>query len=410
MDSEPTYVVQVYTSFAPPHLIPLLVRVPEGATVEETVEASLTKLIAQDPMTSLPSDMLDEYSVRAATGNGQPQYQSIPYAGGQVLRAASGMEFPFMIFLSYSGRGNSQDQQQAAGDEMSPLRGSRHPLSGSEKAALEAQRQQVEARRQENIRRIEKRRMEDQINAFNRCETYEMKRRAEEAKAKERDAKLELSREADRAAHEAATAARDTHRSEAENQAASKTFDQTKETLRLRGSMKNALMSEARRQQDLTQALELKQNEDRKEQERRAADRRRQADAEKGDRMYTDMEQLLGNLEAKCGLAKEEQDSVLAEQRHQRQMFQSAAADTKAITLLEYQRNGRKLLSRDERKSHDSEAEQHQLLLELQEAERLATLRAQESMHHANWKAQHERDQKELAERFEDSLKGITPL
>ena len=406
MSTDPTYVVQVFSTFAPSHLVPLLVRVPEDATVETAIATSLEKLLDQDPTCVLPSDMVDEYSVRVATGSGQPQYQSLPFAPQQVLRVASGMEFPFMVFLAFTGRANSQTAPTEG--THTPVKGTRHPLSGAEKGALEAQRQQIEARRLENIRRIEQKRMEDQVNAFNRCETYEMNRRANEAKEREREARLEQSREADRAAHEAASAARAAQ--EASDTLPKPSFDQAKETERMRKSMKSALMSEARRQQDLAQALEIKQLEERKERDRRTAEKRRQAEAERGDRMFRDIEGLLADLDNKCDVSKHEQDTELEHQRRQRQMFQSAAADTKAITLLEYQRNGKKLLSRDERKAQEAQAEEHKQLLELQEVERLALLREQESEHHANWRAQQDRSQQELIERFEQAYKGATTV
>eukprot|EP00744_Colponema_vietnamica_P006792 GILI01009845.1.p1 GENE.GILI01009845.1~~GILI01009845.1.p1 ORF type:complete len:453 (-),score=142.84 GILI01009845.1:154-1464(-) len=370
-----TYVVQVYSTFSPPHLTPLLVRLAEGATVQEAIHASLSKLLSQDSSVVLPSDLVDEYVVRCAGGEGQPLYQSLPFDHSQVLREATGLEFPFMIHLGYSTARNTANGKTTGLETGNPDRaggvlggaGHKHvPLSAIEKAAFEAHRREIEARRAENVKQIERRRFEQQLGAFHHSENYELKRKEDAAK---REAAV-LKQEQERALQDqeaALTAAREEESRRAQLEAVKKGNERVVE--QMRQEMNTAIAGDAKRREDLAEALEIRRREQAREVAISNEKKRLLLEAQKQQRTDADFDSIIGDLHKSIDTDVSTSEASVGADRGRRQLFQRANEDSHAIALVEQQRNYIKLGSRQDRKGKDMlDAQRYAMLLQQQEA------------------------------------------
>lgn len=370
-----TYVVQVYSAFSPPHLTPLLVRLAEGATVKEAIHASLSKLLSQDPTIVLPSDLVDEYVVRCAGGEGQPLYQSLPFDHNQVLREATGLEFPFMVHLGYSTGRNypnqSSNTQDSAANESKAggVFGGAHrkhvPLSAIEKAAFESHKREIEARRAENVNQIERRRFEQQLSAFHHSENYELKRKEEAAKREAAALKQEQEK-ALRDQEAALSVAREEESRRAQLEAVKRGNERVVEQMRL--EMNNAIAGDAKRREDLAEALEIRRREQAREEEIKKEKRRLLLEAQRQQRTDEDFNSIIDNLHKSIETDITTSEASVGADRGRRQLFQRANEDSHAIALIEQQRNYIKLGGRQERKGKDMlDAQRFALLLQQQE-------------------------------------------
>lgn len=409
-----TYVVQVYSAFSPPHLTPLLVRLSESATVREAIHAALSKLLDQDPTIVLPSDLVEEYAMRCAGGEGQPLYQSLPFDHATVLREATGLAFPFMVHLGYvTGRDRTlmmnANDATAVGDDTSNngggvlggAKGKHVPLSAIEKAALEAHRREIEARRAENVKQIERRRFEHQMNALHHSENYELKRKEEAAK---REAAL-LKQEQERLLQqrkEVLNQARDEESRRAQLEAVKKGNERVVE--QMRNEMQNAIAGDAKRREDLAEALEIKRREMAHAAEMEREKKRLFLEAQRQQRTTNDFDNLLNDLHASIDVDVSTNEVNVSADRNRRQLFQRADADSHAIALIEQQRNYMKLNSRQERRNKEELDQQRMSLLrEQQEAMRLEEEERKNAVL-LEWKDKQEVNREAMTSRLEEEF------
>ena len=370
-----TYVVQVYSAFSPPHLTPLLVRINESATVAETIHAALSRLLAQDPTAMLPSDHIHEYTLRCAGGEGRPAQQSLPFDHSTVLRGATGLEFPFMVYMGYAAADansstanntNADDANStsaggnAGGGVLGGSPGRRHvPLSAIEKAAYEAHRREIEARRAENIALIERRRFDQEVAAYHRSETHELRRR-DEAERK--------AAEALKAEHDNALAAKEDLLSRTRDeesrraQLAAVKKGNAKLVEDMRAEMHSAIAGDAKRREELAEALAIRRREEQHAADMANEKKRLFLASQRTQRIEDDFAALMGALDSSIAHDAASNEEHVSADRHRRQLFNRADADSQAIALIEQQRNYLKLNSRQGRRERD-EADQQRFAL-----------------------------------------------
>jgi hypothetical protein len=348
-DESDTYVVQIFSNFAPPELRPLLVRLERDATVEECIQASLNKFIQRQPILVLPSDIPAEYALSVAGGDGYPAVGSHAFDPRAILRNISALEFPFMVCLTFaplkeaavtSMTGSEKQQlQSTAGSDKRVVQ--HKTLSALEKQALAKEIKQREQAREENLRIIERRRVDREREAYQHCESYEVMRREAVQKEIQEKQRLEIERELKEE--------EDQMRLEAEAEAASNATKEMTLLEKHRAEMAQAVEAEKRHAQQVIQAKEERLQKSLQEKQRLADERRRQLAGERNVRMVSALDQLIDNLHESIDVSSSVETSRLDRERFDRKDVERMEADLRNIASLEERRHAPKDSERESR-------------------------------------------------------------
>lgn len=344
-----TYVVQMFSAFAPPELRPLLVRVERDATVEECIQASLNKYLQRQPILVLPSDMPSEYALSVAGGDGYPASGSHAFDPRAVLRNVSSLEFPYMICLTFAPLAESAASTISEKQQMQNTNGSQQDkrvvqhktLSALEKQVLAKEIKEKEQKREENLRIIERRRVDKEREAYQHCESYEVMRREEIQKEAQEKQRLEIERELKEEEEQM--------RLEAEAEA---TSNATKELTLLekhRVEMAQAVEAEKRHAQQVVQAKEERLQRSLQEKKRLADERRQKLAGERNIRMAAAFDELIDKLHTSIDGEKSTETSRLDRERFDRKDVERMETDLRNIASLEERRHAPKDAERESR-------------------------------------------------------------
>lgn len=350
-DESDTYVVQIFSNFAPPELRPLLVRLERDATVEDCIQASLNKFMQRQPIMVLPSDIPNEYALSVAGGDGYPAVGSHAFDPRAILRNISALEFPYMICLTFAplketasiGTNNSEKQQlqNTAGSAQEKRFVQHKTLSALEKQALAKEIKQREQARDENLRIIERRRVDKEREAYQHCESYEVMRREAIQKEEQEKQRLEIERELKEEEEQM--------RLEAEAEAASNATKEMTLLEKHRAEMAQAVEAEKRHAQLVIQAKEDRLQKSLQEKQRLAEEKRRQLAGERNVRMSSALDQLIDNLHSSIDVSSSVEISRLDRERFERKDVERMEADLRSIASLEERRHAPKDSERESR-------------------------------------------------------------
>eukprot|EP00758_Cryptobia_borreli_P009771 Tbor_TRINITY_DN5509_c4_g1::TRINITY_DN5509_c4_g1_i1::g.13317::m.13317 len=231
-----TYVVQIFSTLAPSHINPLLLRLHESATAADAIRATLSKLallysslprtdlrsvssevrvrdqiqtLSLNSVTALPSDLVEEYTLWRAEGDGQQCPNLPPFDLSEILKSETSV--PFILYLSFNSKhlrdthedsklhsvkcnGGSDDHVIAVSlrNKINLLPHISN-LSSNVKAVLEERRREIELKRASNVLLIERVRKEKEMSSYRYCLQRELCRKQELERVR-----LENSSEGDR--------------------------------------------------------------------------------------------------------------------------------------------------------------------------------------------------------------------
>lgn len=397
-EQDGTYVVQVYSRFAPPEARPLLLRLAESATVEDCVTQALRRLATISSIVVVPSENVSDYDLVIADGEGgAPSFAPrLPF--GSVLREVPQLEFPFMVAMVYNSGRNADSAPSSTGElghtknTIASQRSSTHKtLSVLEKEELDKRQAEIEAVRLENIRAHERKRAEKERKAFQHCESYEVLRREQcEKQRRDEERRQQL---ADIAAQEAAVrmaVLKEKHEEEKSN-----VLEEH------RKQMEENLAEEKRRQAAAREYREQRLAQVQQEKEAARVDRLRLLAQEKERRMQQTLNTLLTELDDTIAKEREEQEQRLEKDRYTRHTIERTQADLRSIAVLEdrrsivmnHKRDGRinaSIRTEEERRSREQSA--------LDETRKEA---ADEEARRLEWQQKQERQAEVLASRLE---------
>ena len=373
--------MQVFSSFASPELNPLLLRLDKDATVASAIEGALGKYLQHQPLAALPSDMSSDYRMCVAGGDGYPARGAQPFLANSILRNLAGLEFPYMLHVSYhpaaavvatsgtSADGSGVDDYSAAsGKERAPLWGSysHKTLSAVEKEALDRRRKEVERKREENLAAIERRRVDAERNAYQHAESYEVYRQERLKNELEQQERQRLMQEAKDAALRAAQGSSGAHGSgdgEGGNAEEEDAAAQSKRILNQhRIEMQRKVEEDKQRAIEVARYREQRQREQEEKRLQLQREKQRLLKEQQGARMQNAMEEILGKLDSKVMTELDRTQQQLSESRALRKELERTEADLRSIATLETTRNEPKIASR----AHRSEAAEQTLRLQQQ--------------------------------------------
>jgi hypothetical protein len=377
------YLIQVFVQFVNlPQFQPMLVRVPETATVSHAIEIVLSRLRSADGVhAALPSSHASHYALCRALGDGSVDHESFaPLDLTSVIRDAK-LQFPYMLALIHVGadphdRVAKYDAVDAALKKSQATRAAE--LSAAEREAAEARRAEVERLRLENIRKIEERRTQTDVARFHASESYEMQRREALAAQREQEKEEENAKLAQKLLQEARM-----------QEAARRAADAQREELeahRLR--MLNLKEEEASRQDQARRTLAAQEAATVEAKRLAAEQRRRELDATRGDRMTRTLDELVMQLDSKVAQGKDHEAEIARIQFQQRADAALAARRVREVQALEAARAEKYAVDRDRRSAEQNlKAERERLeALAKSEAERQA--REAEAARFDEWRRQ----------------------
>jgi hypothetical protein len=380
------YLIQVFVPFAPglPQLQPLLLRVPEDATVERAIELALARIIdpANGAVESVPSPTANHYALCHALGDGSldPRMHA-PLGISSVIRDA-GLSFPYMLALTHVGESAkaAADRAPKAVDALAntPSAQLAADLSAAEREAATARLAEVEARRAENVRRIEEQRNQKDVLHFHQCESHELRRRedADARRAKQREeARVEAMRRAEEqaTAAEAATRAERAQRAEVEAHRRRMIELQEAETARLDAARKAQAAHEAAAQ----------------EAKRRAAEQRRlELAATKDQRMSSALDSIVAHLDTSVQHGRAEEVSIAQSQFEARAEAARRAKHLREVQALEARRSEQHAAERDRRTLEAQVREERARLEQVRADEEKERKREDEEARFNAWRAQ----------------------
>lgn len=365
-DNKGTYVVQVYSNFAPAELYPLLVRLEEDATVADCIGATLNKYLQRQPVIVLPSDDRAEYALCAAGGDGYPALGAVAFEMQATLRTISSLEFPFMLCLLYTPlRDQNPTSVQSSENVNAPangttqrserVSGTHKTLSALERQAMAKELKERERIREENLRLIERRRLDKEREAYQHCESYEVMRREElrkEELAKENaELELTLKEQEEQMLREAA----------AEAARAATTETSSKAVLqRHRQEMERAVEEERTRALDVQKAREARLEQQRREREKMLEDKRQCLAKESNYRMSAALDDLIDSLHRNLALDCDSDQGRVAREQFDRKDVERMETDLRNIASLEERRHIPKIAERNFRVNISTSQLQHQ--------------------------------------------------
>ena len=401
--AEPTYVVQVFVTFAPkePQLQPLVVRVPEKQTVNFVIQETLRRVLDTLPTFTLPSSRgtaadsapdtvnqppdddddedwvtlgstssttvhLGDYALCTANGDGSitPQTTEV-LLPTLVLRSAPGLTFPYMFALVFTGAHVSEKEEQQAA-----LRAAAAQASSSTPSALSAARQrhvndaqlsvaQIEQRRLSNLRRLEEERKKKDMSSWHHCDTYEVLRR--EAQMMEREAALKAKRDAERAEQEALERTR--------QEARLKQEAEERDIQSHRERMKAAFEAEQLRLVAAQHAVEEAAERRRQEHRDRIARQRQEWEQTKEQRLKASLQAVIYDLEVSVRDDLASREQFLEEQRECRRQENLLASQLHDVSLLEGNRGQQKATIRRQRSEKEAKEAEVSALNQLSSVE-----------------------------------------
>lgn len=351
-DASATYVVQVFSNFAPPELRPLLVRVERDATVAECIQATINKYLQRQPILVLPSDISAEYALCAAGGDGYPAVGAHAFDPRAVLRNIASLEFPYMISLTFAplkeeATSSATKMDQAAENSGPAVGGSdrrvvqHKTLSALEKQVLAKELKERERIREENLRIIERRRVDKEREAYQHCESYEVMRREALQKEIQEKERLEIEQELKDEEEQM--------RREAEAEVASNATKELTLLEKHRAEMAQAVEAEKRRAHDILQAKEERIQRSLAEKQRLVDEKRRQLAAEKNVRMARALDRLIDDLHASVDASSLNETGRLDRERFDRKDVERMESDLRSIASLEERRHAPKDAERESR-------------------------------------------------------------
>jgi hypothetical protein len=357
-----TYVVQLF----PPALsgetsAPLLVRVPQNATVADLLDITVAEhqQLLNDVGVSDANDYMALVAVHPADGNGAPASDA-PLGLDEVLRECPRLDFPFMIAL-------------VAHREIPPTAPSPQSVA-TEKARREA----IEQRRQANVTRMEQAQQKAELERFRKCEAIEVMRREQIRKQKQAE---ETVRQAQAAAEleerRRAEVAEQLLRDQRDNDLAKQ-----KQRLAELQAAEEARLRDAR-------AKEQQRNDELHAAQRREAELKRIALEETAEaRMKSSLDQLLNDLDQKvlsaCDTATTEQLSL----RNRRAEESVAARQRADIRTLETVATAARLQQRSHRWAAEASLNETLAQSRINEDSSAAEARMRDAEQYASWQSQ----------------------
>ena len=376
MSTSSTYIVQIFSAFAPPELRPLLVRLDPDATVAQCIQAALNQYLERVPLMVLPSDSVQEYTLAHATAEGHPVIPPLPvFDSSLVLRQVPTLEFPYMLVLAFTPlRRDSQphDDDTAAVASTAQLGGggrtsaaARYParqqtLSLAEKKAREEELREMQSRREENVRLIERRRMDKEREAFQHSETYEVLRQETQKKAEEEEERKLLAMEV--AAEEARL--RDAALAKVAEEAAREddpVLRSHKALAQHRQDMLSSVEAEKTRLQEIARRREERAEQERLEALRVKQERNSQWKREQQQRMAHSLNNLLDDLDAKIAADAEKTQQLFEQERYMRKDVERIAQELRGIAQLETLRHVPKIADRQSRVQSIQNREEYEM-------------------------------------------------
>jgi hypothetical protein len=341
MSDESSYIVQVFSSFAPKELNPLLLRLENEVSVRGAIQAALNKVLQMQPLAVLPSDNVDDYMMCIADGDGYAKVGSAPFSPQSSLRQIPSLEFPFMIFLGYipvkALAAASEDVRQ--GSQEASKKPLHTTLTAAEKKTAEQEKRERELRREENLKAIERRRLDKEREAFQHCESYEVLRREMAAKRQQAEEEAQLKR---RMRDE-----EDSLRCEAMNDV--EKFNEVTRLDKHRQEMQEAVEEEKRRSVELRKAREEQLLQQQLERERLKRERAALLLEEQNSRLSQSLDRLIDDLHQKISLDAKHNVSRLDQEILLRKEIERTESDLRSIALLEDRRHAPKIAERTRR-------------------------------------------------------------
>jgi hypothetical protein len=369
------FIVQIFTTFASPELNPMLLRLGRDTTVTAAVEAALAKLLQHQALATLPSDAACDYKMCIAGGDGYPARGSQPFQPLSILRNLAGLEFPYMLHLSYhpaaQGSGsdaNDESQQVAAmsgtggSKDGIPLWGShaqQQVLSAEEKESLARRRKEVEKKREENLAAIERRRADEERNAFQHAESYEVYR---QEKLKKEQEQAEARRLAEEAKEEALRASQTSKLQGGDEDSEEDAAAQSKRVLNQhRLEMLRRVEEEKQRAVEVAKYREQRRLEQEEKRQQMQREKQRLLKEQQGARMDNALQEILSELDSKVGLNRERTEKTFTGAMQRRKELERTEADLRSIATLEAVRNEPKIAARAHRSNMAASNAQLQL-------------------------------------------------